>query len=70
MDKSIEYKGYTIRIENNKKDKYYPVIAVARNGITELRKRGYDESQAIMLVESEIDFIISMQINNKKEVGN
>ncbi|MFA7157385.1 MAG: hypothetical protein WC123_06835 [Bacilli bacterium] len=67
MRDSIEYKGYTIKIEYNKKDKNYPYIAVARNGFEEIRKRGYDEQQAIDLTTALIDFTIASQELKKGE---
>ena len=66
MNRPIEYRGYVIRTEFNKKDKNYPFIAVARKGSEELKKRGYDEQQAVDLVTSEIDFILAIQAKNKE----
>lgn len=32
MDRTIEYKGYIIKLEFNKKDKNYPYTAIADDG--------------------------------------
>ncbi|HBN28375.1 hypothetical protein [Clostridium tyrobutyricum] len=62
----MNYKGYEIQIKPNPKNKEYPYIAVARKGLEVIEKRGYDEQQAIDLVESLIDFTLGIQeIKNK-----
>lgn len=64
---NIEYKGYSINVEFNKKDKNYPYTAIARNGFEVIKKRGYSEQQAIDLITSEIDFTIAVQERNQKK---
>lgn len=62
----IEAEGKLNSIKPNPKNKEYPYIAVARKGLEVIEKRGYDEQQAIDLVESLIDFTLGIQeIKNK-----
>lgn len=62
------YKGFEIEVKSNGNNKEYPYLGVGKkDGVVVIEKRGYNEQQAIDLVEADINFTLGVQELKKNQ---